>query len=161
MFTKLKEENPNRIEANCCCHILHNCAKYGFKLLKYDVEILALIVYADFFLSSKSSEELRSFCQFAQQEILCHIIVWWLSLQSPVEHLVKMWQVLKMYYWARGEEKTHPAIWKFISSQQNEINEYSLSLSECFFVFFKCNTTYSLQSNNNFGERRDTFHRHA
>lgn len=138
VFTRLNEEKTNLIKANCCCHILHNCAKFGFKLLKYDVESLVLKIYSDFSSSSKNSEELKTFCEFAQHdysEILRHIVVRWLSLQSAVERLVKMWRVLKMYYVARGEEKTHPLIWTFICSQQDEINEYSLTLPECFLYF--------------------------
>lgn len=148
VFTRLKEGNSNLIKANCCCHILHNCAKFGFKLLKYDVESLVLKIYSDFSSSSKNSEELKTFCEFAQHdysEILRHIVVRWLSLQSAVERLVKMWRVLKMYYVARGEEKTHPLIWKFITSQQDEINEYSLSLPECFLYFL--NATLPVFSN--------------
>ena len=40
VFIRLKEENANLIKANC--------SKFGFKLLKYDVEGLVLKIYSDF-----------------------------------------------------------------------------------------------------------------
>lgn len=78
VVTKLKEENENLIKANCRCHILRHCAKFGFKLLKYDVETLVLKIYSDFSSSPKNSEELKTFCEFAQHdysEILRHTVV--------------------------------------------------------------------------------------
>ena len=40
-----------------------------------------------------------------------------------------------MYYLAKGKEQTHPIISKFVSSQEDDVNEHSLSVAEWFLYF--------------------------
>ena len=40
-----------------------------------------------------------------------------------------------MYYLAKCEEQMHPIISKLVSSQENEVNEHSLSVAESFLCF--------------------------
>ena len=84
---------------------MHNAAKYGVKLLTYDVEILVLKVYAEFSLSAKNVENLKEFCEFAEQEyseILRHLSVRWLSLERAVDRFLKNCKALKMYFVSQG-----------------------------------------------------------
>ena len=92
----------------------------------------------DFSSTHKKVEELKSLCEFSQQdyaEILRHVTVTWLSLQSAIERLIKIWRPWKIYHLTQEGKNTHPLIWKSVNSQENEINEHLLSLAECFLYF--------------------------
>jgi hypothetical protein len=95
-------------------------------------------IYSNFSSSCKNNEELRSFCEFAQNDyfqILHPILIRWLSNQLAVERPLKMWHPLKMHYLANSEEHMHPIISKLVSSQEDEVNEDSLSVAEWFLYF--------------------------
>ena len=64
VYEKLKAHVPNLIKANCKCHILHNCVKYGMKSFSFDMELLVLKVFSEFSAYAKRTKELKSFFNF-------------------------------------------------------------------------------------------------
>ncbi|XP_075770062.1 uncharacterized protein LOC142823237 [Pelodiscus sinensis] len=140
VFQKLAEqENENIIAAHCINHILHNCAKYAFKVQSFDIENLVLKVFAEFSNSAKKREELKDifeFCEVEFPEVLRHIPTRWLSLFNAVEQLLLNWQPLKAYFLSLGSDDCHVAIWNIISDQEDEMaSDEQPTLSELYLYF--------------------------
>ncbi|XP_005999068.2 uncharacterized protein LOC102355222 [Latimeria chalumnae] len=88
VFVKLKAVQPQIIQANCNCHVLHNAAKNCMKALSFDVERLVLKVFNEFSCSAKKVKRLKSCFDFVQQEyskVLSHVPTRWLSLFAQLK----------------------------------------------------------------------------
>ncbi|XP_068098211.1 zinc finger protein 862-like [Hyperolius riggenbachi] len=137
VYKKLKAIQPNLIQANCNCHVIHNTAKYALKTLSYDVENLVIKVFNEFSCSAKNVTELKACFDFTHQEyhkVLRHVPTRWLSLFAAVERLLLNWQAIKMYFLECGEENCHTVIWSFIKDQEDGMSS-TLTLPECYLFF--------------------------
>lgn len=142
VFIHLQKQQPNLYKARCNCHIVHNAAKFGFKLMDYDVETLVLKVYSEFASSAKHVDNLQHFCEEAEldyQKVLRHVPTRWLSLFDAVDRLVRNWPAIKAYFSNQGEHEVHSAIWKFVSSvsyhDESESKDEPVSIAECYLFF--------------------------
>lgn len=137
IYTNLKKEVTSLIKANCNDHILHNAARFGTKLLTYDVETLVMKIFAEFSLSSKRIEALKTCFQFLDIEyaqILRHVMTRWLSLLHAINRIIESWPAIKMYFQKVGEKECHKAIWVFM---ENSYDETVLTLQECYIYFLQ------------------------
>ena len=48
VYTNIKQLCPKLISSNCNCHVIHNCARFGCKLLTHDVELLVMKISKNF-----------------------------------------------------------------------------------------------------------------
>lgn len=107
VFVHLKTDLnwPSLVAGHCNAHILHNTAKFGLKLLPYDVENLVLKVFAEFSSSAKNLQTLKDFCTFVEVEystILRHVPTRFLSFYPAVDKLLLNWPALKSYFLSEG-----------------------------------------------------------
>ena len=140
VFQKLStQENENIIAAHCNDHILHNCAKNALKVMSFDIEVLVLKVFAEFSNAAKKRENLKEcfdFCEAEFHEVLRHVPTHWLSLFKAVERLLLSWKPLKVYFLELGSDECPPAIWKYISDQENEMSsDEKPTFSELYLYF--------------------------
>ena len=87
VYQKLEATNSCLIKANCNAHVLHNCAKYCLKLLKYNPETLVTRIHSEFSSSAHNVAELKTcFQEFDSefQEMIRHVPVRWLSLYEAI-----------------------------------------------------------------------------
>ena len=139
VFTNLKQLCPNLISANCNCHVIHNNARFGFKILSRDIELLVIKIFNEFSISAKRVKELKScfdFVEIEYKELLRHVPTRWLSLLPALDRLILSWPAIKVYFLQLGEEECSKFIWDFIKDQEHELNaENELSMNECFLYF--------------------------
>uniref|UniRef100_H3AAE9 DUF4371 domain-containing protein n=1 Tax=Latimeria chalumnae TaxID=7897 RepID=H3AAE9_LATCH len=136
VFVKLKAVQPQIIQANCNCHVLHNAAKNCMKALSFDVERLVLKVFNEFSCSAKKVKRLKSCFDFVQQEyskVLSHVPTRWLSLFAQIFTLLLNWEAIKLYF-LQLESDCDNLIWRFIRDQQHELSD-KLTLPECYIYF--------------------------
>jgi hypothetical protein len=122
VYEKLKAHVPNLIKANCKCHILHNCVKYGMKSFSFDMELLVLKVFSEFSAYAKRTKELKSFFDFVNQEykeVLRHVATRWLSLLPALERLLN-WPALRSYFVSQGEDECSKIIWEAFKDEEEE-----------------------------------------
>ena len=70
VYQKLALSQRHLIQANCKCHILNNCVKYGLKAVSFDVESFVIKVYNSF---SSSAKDFFEFLQMEYVELLRHV----------------------------------------------------------------------------------------
>lgn len=94
----------------CPCHIIHNGAQKGGQCYcassKFDAEEFLIDLYFWFEHSTKRKNELRSFCEFCDQEyrkIIKHVSTRWLSLEIAIERCLKQYPSLKSYFLSNSE----------------------------------------------------------
>ena len=68
VFTNLKQLCPNLISANCNCHVIHNSARFGFKILSRVIELLVMKIFNEFSISAKRVKEHKSCFDFVEIE---------------------------------------------------------------------------------------------
>lgn len=93
VFLNLRNDQASLIAAHCSCHLLHNAAKHGCKLLQFDVEVLALKVYSEFATAAKNVEKLKVIMEESEvqfQRVLRHVPTRWLSLYKAVDRLLQV-----------------------------------------------------------------------
>lgn len=146
VYQKLLKENEELIAAHCNNPILHNCAKYAFEKLSFDVENFVLKIYAEFSNATKKIEALKSFFEFCEceyHEVLRHVLKRWLSLFAAVERILKCWKPLKSYFISLGDDDCHTVIWNMISDQENELSnddEPTIAELHLYFTHFLMST---------------------
>uniref|UniRef100_H3AQJ8 HAT C-terminal dimerisation domain-containing protein n=1 Tax=Latimeria chalumnae TaxID=7897 RepID=H3AQJ8_LATCH len=131
VFVKLKELQPQIIQVNCNCLVLHNAAKHSMKALSFDMEHLALKVLMSFHAVQKKKvpEVLQEY-----SKVLLHVPTSWLSLFAAVKRLLLNWEAIKVYFLQLGESHCNNPIWRFIGDQQHELSD-KLTLPECYIYF--------------------------
>lgn len=118
VYRKLALIQKHLIQANCKCHILNNCVKYGLKATSFDVESFVIKVYNSFSSSAKKATELKEFFEFVQidyVELLRHVPTCWLSLLPAIDRLLLCWSALKSYFTSTGEDDVASLIWNGFS----------------------------------------------
>ena len=96
----------------CPCHIIHNAAQKGgqgyYSSSKFDAEEFLIDLYFWFEHSSKRKNELRSFCEFCDQDyrnIIKYVSTRWLSLEIAIERCLKQFPSLKSYFLSNSENQ--------------------------------------------------------
>ena len=139
VFTNLRQLCPKLISSNCNCHVIHNSARFGCKVMSRDIELLVIKIFNEFSISAKRVKELKSCFEFLDieyKELLRHVPTRWLSLLPALDRLLLSWPAVKVYFLQLGEEECPKFIWDFIKDQEHELNaEDELSLNECFLYF--------------------------
>ncbi|XP_031329485.1 uncharacterized protein LOC116170636 [Photinus pyralis] len=141
VFTKLLDLNAELLKANCNCHVIHNAGRNASKALSYDVENLTLKIYAEFSNSAKKCEALKDCFEYLEihyQKMLRHVTTRWLSLYSALDRLLRCWPAVKKYFLDLGEDNCDKNVWKFIKSQEHELEDdlrSEIPLSECYIYF--------------------------
>lgn len=89
----------------CPCHITHNTASTAAdafcKVTGFDVEELAVDVFYWFDKSTKrksSLEEYCCFCDVGYKQVLKHVSTRWLSLETAIERILKLYPGLRSYF---------------------------------------------------------------
>ena len=101
VYQKLLLHNKNIVHANCNCHIMNNCVKFGLKAFSFDLESFVIKCYNSFSSSAKKSDDLLEFYQFLNieyRELLRHVPTRWLSLMPAIDRLLLCWPALKSYF---------------------------------------------------------------
>lgn len=105
LMTRIKAKNPSIFCSGCPCHILHNAAQKAGEsfnsLMRFDVEEFVIDLFYWFSKSTKRKNDLKSYCDFCDQEyrsIIKHISVRWLSLEMAVERALKQLPSLTSYF---------------------------------------------------------------
>lgn len=90
--SRLLQRNKAIYVNGCPCHIIHNAAQKGARSYcassKFDCEEFLIDVYFWFEHSTKRKNELRSFCDFCDQQyrrVIKHVSTRWLSLEIAIE----------------------------------------------------------------------------
>ena len=100
MYIKLKSLNTNILNANCFCHIVHNCLKRSLNMLSIDFDNIIqqyLICFHQFYNS-----------EFKKLIKLCPTI--WVSLLPAVNQILISWPALKAYFEDLAENNKLPKL---------------------------------------------------
>jgi hypothetical protein len=141
VFKNLISVSKNIVKANCNCHVIHNSAKFGCKILSFDVETRVLKVLSEFSSSAKNIAQLKidfKFIAIDYKKLLKHVPTRWLTLFYTLDRLIQVWPVIKHYFLTQGEEEVAPIMWNFIKDQESEISPFDeLTLAECYIHFVR------------------------
>jgi hypothetical protein len=122
VYKNFKDENQFIVKANCNCHILYNTIKYALTQLPFDVENLAMKIYAHFSISAKRVEALKSCYEFTDNEyenMKRHVTTRWLSLYPAVNRIIDHIKPLKSYFIGLGTDECPPVINEFVWSKSS------------------------------------------
>lgn len=125
VYQKLLQRNENIVQANCNCHVMNNCVKFGLKAFSFDLESFVIKCYNSFSSSSKKSDDLNEFYEFLDmeyRELLRHVPTRWLSLMPAIDRLLLCWPALKSYFQSQGEDDVADLIWRGFSCGDEHIN---------------------------------------
>ena len=89
----------------CPCHIAHNTASGAADALRnetgFDVEELVVDMFYWFDKSTKRKSSLEKYCCFCDvqyRKIIKHVSTRWLSLETAVERVLKLYNGLRSYF---------------------------------------------------------------
>ena len=112
IMTRVHQVNPFVYFMGCPCHISHNAANTAAeafcKLTGFDVEELAIDIFYWFDKSTKrksSLEEYCCFCDVGYKQVLKHVSTRWLSLETAIERILKLFVGLKSYFLSESCEQ--------------------------------------------------------
>lgn len=134
VFNNLKYENNLLIQANCLCHVIHNCAKHSLMKLPFDFENLIMKIFAHFSSSSKRSDSLKDcyeYCDLEYEKMVKHTKTCWLTLNKALERITNNLEPIKLYFIGIGSEELPNVISDFI----RENDEYETPLNELYLRF--------------------------
>ena len=102
VWRKLEAELERKIIGiGCGAHIIHNCLQCAVDCLPIDIECFAVKVCKYFYIYSVRVEELKSFCEFAENnynKVLQHGNTRFLSLGPSIERILSMFDGLRAYF---------------------------------------------------------------
>ena len=110
--SRVLQKNKATYISGCPCHIIHNAAQKGAQSYcsssKFDAENFLIDLYFWFEHSTKRKNELRSFCDFCDQQyrsVIKHVSTRWLSLEIAIERCLKQFPSLKSYFLSNSESQ--------------------------------------------------------
>jgi hAT family C-terminal dimerisation region len=110
--SRVLEENENVYFMGCPCHMAHNAANKGSRafvgMTNFDVEELVIDSFYWFDKSTKRKNELNEFCEFCDfeyKQVLKHVSTRWLSLETAITRILKMYEPLKSYFLSGNENQ--------------------------------------------------------
>lgn len=95
LSTRIKAKNPSVYISKCPCHFIHNAAQKACKIFSSSVK------FDLFYWFDKSKNELKSFCDFCDQQyrsVIKHISTCWLSLELAMDRTLKQLPSLTSYF---------------------------------------------------------------
>ena len=105
IMTRVRSTNSSVYSMGCPCHIAHNTASTAAGSFRnetnFDVEDFLVDIYFWFDKSSKIKNLYKEYCSFYNieyQNIVKHVSTRWLSLQRPVERVLKQFNSLRSYF---------------------------------------------------------------
>jgi hypothetical protein len=134
VFQNLKFENELIVKANCNCHVINNCAKFGLLKLPLDIENLVIKIYSHFSVSALRLNQLKSCFEYTDNEyktLLKHVPTRWLSLFKAIDRLIENLEAVKSYFIGINEDNCPKIISEFVwgqSDNPNGITSYELLL---------------------------------
>ena len=134
VFTNLKFENDSIVQANCLCHVLHNCAKQSFFEFPLDFNNLTNKIYDHFSNSAKRISALKEIYDYTENEfqsLTYHTTTRWLSLNRALERTIKNMNEIRSYFIALSKCEIPSVLYDFIWN----FDEENRSLSELYIEF--------------------------
>ena len=108
--SQILQKNKAVYVNGCPCHVIHNAAQKGGQkycaLSKFYFEEFLINLYFWFEHSTKRKNQLRTFCEFCDQEyrqVIKHVSTRWLSLELAIERCLKQFPSLKSYFLSNSE----------------------------------------------------------
>ena len=105
IISRIHAINQNVYLMGCPCHIAHNTANAAADALRnvtgFDVEELVVDMFYWFDKSTKrksSLEEYCCFCDVQYRKVVKHVSTRWLSLETAVERVLKLYSGLRSYF---------------------------------------------------------------
>ena len=105
IMTRVHQVNPSVYFMGCPCHISHNTANTAAEAFcqhtGFDVEELVVDIFYWFDKSTKrksSLEEYCCFCDVGYKQVIKHVSTRWLSLETAIERILKLYEGLKSYF---------------------------------------------------------------
>ncbi|XP_063053561.1 zinc finger BED domain-containing protein 5-like [Engraulis encrasicolus] len=110
--TRALKENPAMFILGCPCHIVHNNASAAGAVYEeitgFDIEEMAVDIGHWFRSSTKRKNKLNEFCEFCDatyMEVLLHVSIRWLSLESVVMRILRLYAALRSYFGSCNEKQ--------------------------------------------------------
>lgn len=126
VFARLKEDlGDYLVGISCTAHILHNAPEDAcLNVLPFDIQHILVLIYKQFYKSTKQTEALKAFCEEASIEyskIKGCSKTRFLAKKSSIDSVLKVYLPLQEYFESSPTKKVPPILTNFFGDPMNRL----------------------------------------